>query len=127
MLYKDKLMNKLFISLLPLLLLITSTPVKAAPDIAELEKLASTSDKLASIAKECKTSEDTSSSSCREFIKEFNKGNVNMQIKLFSKNLKQNFSLDKDLALKTLTSIGVISEALTFVFEEKTKEVKGRT
>ena len=50
-----------------------------------------------------------------------------MQIKLFSKNLKQNFSLDKDLALKTLTSIGVISEALTFVFEEKTKEVKGRT
>jgi len=117
-------MNRLFISLLPLLLLITSTPVKAAPDITELEKLASTSDKL---ARECKTSEDTSSSSCREFIKEFNKGNVNMQIKLFSKNLKQNFSLDKDLALKTLTSIGVISEALTFVFEEKTKEVKGRT
>jgi|TARA_X000001036_G_C20385792_1_gene686606 hypothetical protein len=127
MFYKDKLMNRLFISLLPLLLLITSTPVKAAPDITELEKLASTSDKLASIARECKTSEDTSSSSCREFIKEFNKGNVNMQIKLFSKNLKQNFSLDKDLALKTLTSIGVISEALTFVFEEKTKEVKGRT
>ena len=127
MFYKDKLMNKLFISLLPLLLLVTSTPVKAAPDIAELEKLASTSDKLASIAKKCKTSQDTSSSSCREFIKEFNKGNVNRQIKLFSKNLKQNFSLDKDLALKTLTSIGVISEALAFVFEEKTKEVKGRT
>ena len=122
MFYKDKLMNKLFISLLPLLLLITSTPVKAAPDIAELEKLASTSDKLASIAEECKTSRDTSSSSCKELIKEFNKGNVNKQFKLFSKNLKQNFALDKDLALKTLTSIGVISEALTFVLEEEKRK-----
>jgi hypothetical protein len=127
MFYKDKLMKKLPISLLPLMFLIASMPVKAGADIAELEKLVSTSDKIAGIAKECMTSQDISSSSCKEFVKEFNEGSLNKQIKLFTKNLTQNFTLDEDLTLKMLNSIGVISDALAFVFEEKVKGVNGRT
>ena len=111
-------MNQLFIFMLSIALLSGPTPVKAANDVTELEKLVTTSEKLAVIAKECTDSQDTKSSSCRNFINEFNKGNANQQIKVFGANLSQYLKLDKELTFKALTATSTISAALAFVLEE---------
>ncbi|MEQ5809351.1 hypothetical protein J3369_18250 [Alteromonas sp. NFXS44] len=112
-------MKKLFILLLPITFLFVCSQASATNDKTELKELAENSGKLAIIADECTESEDTASPSCKKFIKEFNKGSINKQLKSFGKNVDKYIVLDKDLTLSAVTSIGVISEALSFILSEK--------
>ncbi|MDO6477904.1 hypothetical protein Q4520_20985 [Alteromonas sp. 1_MG-2023] len=112
-------MEKLFILFLPITFMFVCSQANATNDKAELKEIAESSGKLAIIADECTESKDTASSSCKKFIKEFNKGSMNKQVKSFGKNIDKYIALDKDLTLSAVTSIGVISEALSLILSEK--------
>ena len=101
-----------------------STMTNAVQNKRELEALVNDYEKLAVKAKDCTDSSNLKSVPCRNFIRIFNAGEINKQLKFFSKNVALYFSIEQEITMKGITAVGTIADALGFIFEEQTKTLR---
>ncbi|WP_218354781.1 hypothetical protein [Alteromonas lipotrueiana] len=115
-------MNKvLLFLLLPWLSLSFCASAAAIDDKAELERVVIGYEKLAAKAKACPSSGNISSESCKSLIKSFNSGEVNKLLNTFTSNVSNYFAIDQNLAMRGVTAIITIADALRFIWEEHNK------
>ena len=110
--------NVLLLILLPWLSFSFCTNAATTDVKAELERVVISYEKLAAKVKACPDSGNRNSDSCKRFIKMINSGEVSKLLNTFSSNVSNYFSIDQNVAMRGVTAIGKITDALGFIWDE---------